>query len=422
MYNISDFAQISGVSTRMLRYFEDISLLCPSRSINQYRQYSDEDLKKTKQITFFQSLGFSLKDIKNTLALGQGEFEQKLAELLNRKIEENIHVESQLNSIQNLLTTINDSSKKIINWEKITALSQEDRKEFLEGSIFSEGRMVDKVDLDKLQLVKNHFANSIKYKLGNIKIEPISTETMKYSEWTKNISKSLTCIYECSQWHSYLAIAFPESAIINCSDQLELDSVDIILSKSSTEISFVSTIIKTYTKSLEYYYSTMNFVFKFNTTLTHCYSDLFGCNDIVVLQKFKISTDDFTEYFLIAMPYLPIHVLSMHSEQMIDQGSILIHLNNVIEFAVHDGANSIEIKRNGNHICYRYIFDNTSHIILNLSSNVFPLLLSRIREMSKIKTSECDGIIPILVRGKPYDIVVNLHNDSINLVIKNVKE
>ena len=68
MKTISQVAQITGVSTRTLQYYDEIDLLRPSGlTPSGYRLYSDEALQKMQQILFFKELGFPLKDIKNIL-------------------------------------------------------------------------------------------------------------------------------------------------------------------------------------------------------------------------------------------------------------------------------------------------------------------------------------------------------------------
>lgn len=68
-YKIKEIADISGVSIRMLHYYDKISLLKPS-NVSQagYRLYTNEDAEKLSQILFYRELGFSYKEIKKILA------------------------------------------------------------------------------------------------------------------------------------------------------------------------------------------------------------------------------------------------------------------------------------------------------------------------------------------------------------------
>lgn len=68
MRTISQVAELTGISTRTLQYYDEIGLLKPSAlKQSSYRLYDDEALQKLQQILFFKELGFTLKEIKKIL-------------------------------------------------------------------------------------------------------------------------------------------------------------------------------------------------------------------------------------------------------------------------------------------------------------------------------------------------------------------
>ena len=68
MRTISQVAELTGVSTRTLQYYDEIGLLKPSELTESgYRLYDDDALQKLQQILFFKELGFKLKEIKEIL-------------------------------------------------------------------------------------------------------------------------------------------------------------------------------------------------------------------------------------------------------------------------------------------------------------------------------------------------------------------
>lgn len=68
MRTISQVAELTGISTRTLQYYDEIGLLKPSElTESSYRLYDDEALQKLQQILFFKELGFKLKEIKEIL-------------------------------------------------------------------------------------------------------------------------------------------------------------------------------------------------------------------------------------------------------------------------------------------------------------------------------------------------------------------
>ena len=67
-YTIKALAELSGVSTRTLRYYDAIDLLPPAHvGNNGYRYYDDQSLLRLQQVLFFRELGVKLSLIKTLL-------------------------------------------------------------------------------------------------------------------------------------------------------------------------------------------------------------------------------------------------------------------------------------------------------------------------------------------------------------------
>ncbi|GIO23511.1 MerR family transcriptional regulator [Oceanobacillus sp. J11TS1] len=67
-YTIKQVADMSGISTRTLRYYDQIGLLNPvAHSSSGYRLYGDEELNRLQQILLYRSLGMRLEQIQSIL-------------------------------------------------------------------------------------------------------------------------------------------------------------------------------------------------------------------------------------------------------------------------------------------------------------------------------------------------------------------
>ena len=67
-YSIKKLSEIAGVSTRTLRYYDEIGLLKPARvSSSGYRIYGKKQVDILQQILFYKELGMSLDEIKEII-------------------------------------------------------------------------------------------------------------------------------------------------------------------------------------------------------------------------------------------------------------------------------------------------------------------------------------------------------------------
>lgn len=106
-YTIQQLAKLSGVTTRTLRYYDEIDLLKPLKlSEAGYRIYGDWEVKLLQQILFYRELGLKLEEIKRIIT--HSNFDIKNALLNHRKnlLFEKSRIEKMLLNVERTIKTM----------------------------------------------------------------------------------------------------------------------------------------------------------------------------------------------------------------------------------------------------------------------------------------------------------------------------
>lgn len=99
-----------NITQKALRIYEDLGIILPKRDDNNYRNYSDEDLIKIKQIILLKEMGISLKDIKVLLDKNKDK-ENKVIKTLDLQLKA---VENKINELNNIKSTLEDGINEIL--------------------------------------------------------------------------------------------------------------------------------------------------------------------------------------------------------------------------------------------------------------------------------------------------------------------
>lgn len=104
---IKELAQVTGLPISTIRYYERLGLLSdPERLPNNYRKYSDQNIKKLQLIQYLSGLGLTLGKVRDLL--------QQMAEQTMTKDQlmailkaQQIQIEDQLGRLIDLKTRLN---------------------------------------------------------------------------------------------------------------------------------------------------------------------------------------------------------------------------------------------------------------------------------------------------------------------------
>lgn len=104
--NIGEAAARSGVSAKMIRYYESIGLITvAARTASGYRTYSDTDLHRLRFIRRARDLGFSMEKIETLLGLW-GNQQRNSAAVKSLAVAHIGELRQQIADLQSVLATL----------------------------------------------------------------------------------------------------------------------------------------------------------------------------------------------------------------------------------------------------------------------------------------------------------------------------
>jgi DNA-binding transcriptional MerR regulator len=179
-YTIQKLASLAGVSTRTLRYYDEIGILKPARiNSSGYRIYGQEEVNRLQQILFYRELGVGLDSIKEIVTAPSFDGAKALRE----------HREKLLEKREQLDLLIANVDKTIALTEGRTTMSN---KEKFEG--FKKKMIEDN---------EKNYGKEIREKYGNQSVEASNAKVMNMTE---EQYQEVTALAE--QIHTTLAEAF----------------------------------------------------------------------------------------------------------------------------------------------------------------------------------------------------------------------
>ena len=113
-YTIGEFSRLTGISKRMLRYFEKFNLLKPKRN-GKYRIYDQISHCEAASTKMYQNLGLELRQIVKLYDYMNHNLNDKAAHIIKDIIEDNTHTIEKLiksqHRLKRLHTLLNNNQK-----------------------------------------------------------------------------------------------------------------------------------------------------------------------------------------------------------------------------------------------------------------------------------------------------------------------
>jgi DNA-binding transcriptional MerR regulator len=179
-YTVQKLGSLAGVSTRTLRYYDEIGILKPARiNSSGYRIYGQAEVDLLQQILFYRELGVDLDSIKKIVTSPSFDGSKALREHREKLLEKKEQLDLLITNV-NKTIALAEGKRKMSNKEKFEGFKK---------------KMID--DNEK------QYGKEIREKYGKEKVEKSNAKVMNMTEQQH---EEVTALAE--QLHSTLAEAF----------------------------------------------------------------------------------------------------------------------------------------------------------------------------------------------------------------------
>lgn len=166
-YTVQKLARLAGISSRTLRYYDEIGILKPARiSSSGYRIYAQAEVDRLQQILFFRELGLSLERIKGIVSASSFDELRALKEHREKLLEKRAQLDLLIANVDKTIA-VNEGRITMTDKEKFAGFKQ---------------KLID--DNEKT------YGEEIRAKYGDEKINQSNERIMgmnekQYAEWEK---------------------------------------------------------------------------------------------------------------------------------------------------------------------------------------------------------------------------------------------
>lgn len=199
-YSINNLSKIAGVSTRTLRYYDEIGLLKPCRiTSSKYRIYGEEEIDTLQQIMFFRELGVSLEEIKILITDSSfdksGALENHLEELIQKRVQLDTLIKNVSKTIKTIKGEATMTTKEKFEGFKEKAIKENEEKygkevkeKYGESTVEASNKKfknMTKEDHDKVQALSMEINETLKmaFEKGDVASELAKKTVELHKQW-----------------------------------------------------------------------------------------------------------------------------------------------------------------------------------------------------------------------------------------------
>ncbi|MBO0474751.1 MerR family transcriptional regulator [Enterococcus ureasiticus] len=204
-YTIKKIAELSGISTRTLRYYDEIDLLKPARiNSSGYRIYGTKEIDKLQQILFYRSLDLKLEAIQKLLNTPDYDPKHALQDHYRQLLEKRQQIDHLILTVEKTLRyqkgeiTMTDKEKFVgFKQEKLQENEQkygkEIRKKYGEETVETSNQQwlnLSKEDFSGMETAEKELFEALKIVMATKEYQSKEAETvfLKHKEWLQYTS------------------------------------------------------------------------------------------------------------------------------------------------------------------------------------------------------------------------------------------
>ncbi|MGG5341102.1 MerR family transcriptional regulator [Enterococcus sp. AZ192] len=201
-YTIKKVAELSGISTRTLRYYDEIGLLNPARiNSSGYRIYGTKEIDRLQQILFYRSLEMKLEDIQKLLNDPNYDPQKALQEHYEQLLEKRTMIDHLILTVEKTIHyqkgEINMTDKeKFIGFKQQKLKENEERygkeirEKYGEKTVAASNKQwlnLSEADVEKMERIEKEMFDALKIVIqtNDYQSDEAKAVFSKHREWLK---------------------------------------------------------------------------------------------------------------------------------------------------------------------------------------------------------------------------------------------